>query len=62
MIYSPGFEGLPAEVKAAVLERISDVLSGRDSRPKYAHLTADDRTAIRQILTETLSAKVRHFL
>jgi hypothetical protein len=62
MIYSPAFEGLPAEVKAAVFARISDVLTGRDTNPKYAHLTAADRAAIAAILRGTAPASVRHFL
>jgi len=62
MIYSPGFEGLPDEVKAAVSARISDVLDGRDSSPKYRHLSPDDRRAIAEILRETAPGVVRHFL
>jgi hypothetical protein len=53
MIYSPGFEGLPDEVKRGVLSRIDDVLTGKDARKKYAHLTPDSRMAIRQVLAET---------
>jgi hypothetical protein len=53
MIYSPGFKGLPDEVKAAVYARIDEVLSGRDKRPKYAHLTAADRVAVAEILAAT---------
>jgi hypothetical protein len=53
MIYSPGFKGLPDEVKTAVFARVDEVLSGRDKRPKYAHLTAADRTAIAEILAAT---------
>jgi hypothetical protein len=54
MVYSPGFAGLPAEVRRAVGARWEDVLSGRDRRPKYAHLTPDLRRAIQEILADTL--------
>jgi hypothetical protein len=53
MIYSPGFQGLPVEVKAAIDARLDAVLSGRDKQPKYAGLTAADRLAISEILKET---------
>jgi hypothetical protein len=54
MIYSPGFEGLPDEVKRGVRSRIADVLSGRDARKKYAHLTPAARLAITEISSATL--------
>lgn len=53
MIYSPGFTGLPAEVRANVRARIDAVLSGKDTRRKYAHLTPPLRQAIAQILADT---------
>jgi hypothetical protein len=54
MIYSPGFTGLPAEVKAMARGRIDDILSGRVTSPKYAHLSEATRRAIAEILRETL--------
>jgi hypothetical protein len=54
MMYSPGFAGLPDEVKRKVLSHIDDVLSGKDARKKYAHLAAGTRLAIRQILANTM--------
>ena len=62
MIYSPGFEGLPSEVKAAVSARIGAVLAGTDQRAKYRHLSPSDRRAIAEILRATSPAVVRHFL
>jgi hypothetical protein len=59
MIDSPGFEGLPDEVKRAVRARIDDVLSGKDARKKYAHLTPALRLAIRDVLAETLGSRSR---
>jgi hypothetical protein len=54
MIYSPGFVGLPAEVKAMVHARLDTVLSGKDIQKKYAHLTPPLRTALQQILRDTV--------
>ena len=54
MVYAPQFKALPADVRAAVRDRLESILSGTDTRPKYAHLTPADRRAIREILSETL--------
>lgn len=54
MIYSSAFLALPEPVRLAIYARIWDVLSGRDAAPKYARLSAGDRTAVAQILRETL--------
>ena len=56
MIYSPGFQGLPAEVQAAVVRRMGQILSGNDTAKKYAHLSAADRRAILEILGDTGAA------
>ncbi len=51
MIYSPSFTGLPTSLRHRVLRELSTALDGGSSG---AHLPTDERTAIRQILTETL--------
>jgi hypothetical protein len=53
MVYTPMFDALPATAREAVAARMGAVLAGRDSRPKYAHLTPALRTAIVEILRET---------
>jgi hypothetical protein len=53
MIYSPAFDALPANVRAAVYRRIIDVLESPPSEKKCARLSPDDRRAIREILQET---------
>lgn len=53
LIDSPGFRALPGEMKDYVWNRIAEILSGRDQSPAFAHLSAEDRTAIREILSET---------
>jgi hypothetical protein len=54
MIYSDAFAALPGAAKSAVYTRLFDILSGRNSAPKYAHLSATDRRTILEILRDTL--------
>ncbi len=54
MIYSAAFRALPVELRDAVFRRAWDVLSGNDSRPRYARLSATDRKAVMEILRETV--------
>jgi hypothetical protein len=54
MIYSPGFEAMPRTAKDAVYGRLSEILTGKETRNRYtARLTRADREAILQILRET---------
>ena len=53
MIYSSAFDGLPAEVKDYVWQRMWDVLVHREDAERFAHLRKDDRQAIVEILRET---------
>ena len=62
LIYSAGFDGLPEPTKAYVYGRLYDVLTGKAldgpaadeaSRKAFAHLSADDRRAIYEILVDT---------
>ena len=46
-------DALPDEAKAAVYARLWAVLSGAAPGPRYARLTAADRTAIIEILRDT---------
>jgi hypothetical protein len=55
LIYSEAFEGLPAVVKDYVWRRLWEVLSGQDTSKDFAHLSAEDRRAIVEILRETKS-------
>lgn len=52
-IYSAAFEGMPADVRGYVLQRLYDVLTGKDQSPEFAHLSAADRTAVLEILRDT---------
>jgi hypothetical protein len=53
LVYSSAFNGLPPMGKAYVYRRIREVLSGEDESETYAHLSAADRKAIREILQAT---------
>ena len=53
MVHSPAFDGLPRSTKDAVYRRMLDILSGHDNRPKYGRLSADDRSAVLDILHDT---------
>ena len=55
LIYSRSFDGLPREAKDFVYRRLWEVLSGADQSQDFAHLTAADRDAIREILIATKS-------
>ena len=54
MVYSAAFSALPADARTAVYVRMWDILSGRDTTPKYARLTEADRRAVVDILHETI--------
>ena len=53
MIFTDAFDGLPDIARTAIYERMWAVLSGRDQSPRYAHLSANDRRDVIQILRET---------
>ena len=53
LIYSDAFDKLPDAVREYIYQRLWDVLSGKDTSAAFAHLTAADRQAIREILLAT---------
>jgi hypothetical protein len=53
LVYSEAFDALPAEANAYVGRRITEILSGEDRSPSFAHLSGDDRRAILEIVRET---------
>jgi hypothetical protein len=54
MVYSAAFHALPSGARDAVYVRLWDILSGRDTSPKYGRLSDADRRAVVDILRETL--------
>jgi hypothetical protein len=61
MVYSAAFAALPVEARQAIYARMSEILSGRESGPKYARLSPADRQAVVEILTDTLHDLPDHF-
>jgi hypothetical protein len=53
LIYSKSFDDMPPELLQYVGRRFREVLTGEDTSPPFAHLSADDRKAILEILHET---------
>ena len=53
MIYSPAFDALPAQAKAAIYERLWQILSGHETSRKYSRLSLADRQAMVEILRDT---------
>ncbi len=55
MIYSSGFAGLPPDLKRRVYRELKSALGVDNAAADFAYLPAAEKTAIRQILRETLS-------
>jgi hypothetical protein len=53
LIYSAAFDGLPDEMKSYVAQRMQSILQGNDRAEAFWHLTADDRSAVLEILSQT---------
>jgi len=53
LVYSKSFDEMPAELKDYIVRRFREVLTGQDKSPEFAHLSADDRQAILEILHDT---------
>lgn len=53
LIYSQAFDNLPEIIRADLLQRLHDILTGKDASPMWAGLSSADRQAILEILRET---------
>lgn len=53
LIYSPAFDGLPAEMRDYVWQRLWDVLTSPENIEPFGHLSKSDRQGILQILRAT---------
>jgi hypothetical protein len=54
LVYSDAFQKLPPPIKEHVLKRAYAILRGESGAKEFAHLSAADRDAIREILADTL--------
>ncbi len=61
LIYSRAFDGLPAEARDAMYLRLWQVLSSAEPGARYAHLSAEDRRAIVEILLATKPGLPQYF-
>jgi hypothetical protein len=55
LIYSDSFDQIPSTMRDDLLQRLYDILTGKDKVPQFAGLAANDRQAILEILRETKS-------
>jgi hypothetical protein len=53
LIYSDAFDQLPTVMRDHLLQRLYDILTGRDPDPQFAGLAPADRQAVLEILRET---------
>lgn len=53
MIYSEAFDSLPVEAKDRALRRLWQILRRGEDKPAFKHLSAEDRRAIFEIVTDT---------
>lgn len=53
MIYSELFDNMPQNARDRIYQRLYDVLSGKDTDPKFGRLSAADRSAILEIVRDT---------
>jgi hypothetical protein len=60
LVYTPAFANLPEAVRERFAGRVRAVLSGENTSRDFAHLSAADRVAIREILDDTRPAWWHH--
>lgn len=53
LVYTDSFQRLPVELRGLFWEQLGTILNASPSDDRYAHLSRDDRQAIREILTAT---------
>ncbi len=54
LIYSESYRGLPDSIRDYVENRLAEILSGRDASEDFASIDASSKTALREILSDTL--------
>jgi hypothetical protein len=53
MIYTEAFDHMPEAARERIYRRLYDVLSGKETSPRYAQLGAEERRAMLEILMDT---------
>ncbi len=54
LIYSESYRGLPDSIRQYVENRLAQILKGEDHSEEFASLDGETKTALREILSETL--------
>ena len=53
LIYSPSFDAISPPIKEVILQKLHDILTGKNDDPQFARLKPEERKAILEILVET---------
>ena len=61
MIYTKAFDALPQWDRDRIYQKLYDVLSGKNTDPKFARLSAEDRKNVLEILRDTKSGLPAYF-
>jgi hypothetical protein len=53
LIYSPAFDAMAAPIKDVLLQKLHDILTGKNTDEQFARVKPEDRKAVLEILRET---------
>ena len=53
MIYTEAFDGMPDWARERVYQKLYDVLTNKNTSPRFARISADDRRNVLEIVRET---------
>jgi hypothetical protein len=53
IIYTPSFDAMAGPIKDLILQKLYDVLTGKNTDPQFAKVSPEDRQAVLEILRET---------
>jgi hypothetical protein len=53
LIYSQAFDAMAPEIKEVILQKLHDILTGKNQDEQFARVSAEDRKAVLEILVET---------
>jgi hypothetical protein len=53
LIYSPAFDAMAPEIRTVILQKLHDILTGKNTEEQFARLTVEERGTVLEILRET---------
>jgi len=53
LIYSPSFDAIAPAIRDIIMQKLHDILTGKNEDPQFTRLTAEDRKAVLEILLDT---------